>query len=114
MCVCLDHTNSRTPLEDLKHILNDGVSKSLGKDTRPIKQLISSHLHDEDLLQLNDVILGAVAAARNGKHELVGGRASKREIARIVLEKSGLATIERDSPRSVKRFTVWNMRTRSR
>lgn len=114
MAVCLDHRNSKTPHEDLKRMLNSGVAKTLGRDESPIKQIVSADSKAEDLLQLNDVILGAVGAVRNGKHELVGGRAAKAELAKYVLEKSGLQTFDQDSPRRVTRFTVWNFRPQAR
>jgi hypothetical protein len=79
-----------------------------------LQQLVSKHSHDDDLLQLNDVILGAVCAARNGKHLLADYRKAKRVLALEVLEKSGLGSFERDSPRDVNRFTVWNMQARRR
>jgi hypothetical protein len=68
----------------------------------------------DDLLQLNDVILGAVCAARNGKHLLAAGRQSKRDLAQLVLQKSGLETFDQDSRRGVSRFTVWNLKMRPR
>lgn len=113
MCVCLDQRTSSTSLNDLRDMLNAGIAKTHGITGNPIKQVVSQNSHDDDLLQLNDVILGAVCAARNGKHNLVTGRVSKRNIAKSVLEKSGLETFEQDSARGVTRFSVWNMRART-
>ena len=110
MCVCLDHRNSSTSLNDLRDILNNGIAKERGDPSiRPIKQLVSQDSCDDDLLQLNDVILGAVGAARNGKHKLVTTRKSKRELAQLVLAKSGLTTFDQNSPKGVSRFSIWNM-----
>lgn len=114
LCVCLDHRNSSTNLINLRAILNAGANKNFGVQDLPIKQLLSLDSKMDDMLQLNDVILGAVCAARNGKHQLVTGRQSKRVIASLVLEKSGLQTFERNSPQGVNRFTVWNMLARPR
>lgn len=110
--VCCDHRNSSTPLNDLRDMLNAAAARDYGAEDKPFKQVISADSKGHDLLQLNDVILGAVCAARNGKHLLATGRESKRAIAQAVLEKSGLASFETDSPRSVRRFTVWNFRPR--
>ena len=95
-------------------MVNNGLAKSCGIAHNPLKQLGPLDSKTDDVLQLNDVILGAVCAARNGKHLLEVGRKSKRDLAKLVLEKSGLNTFERDSPRAVHRFTVWNMRLRER
>jgi hypothetical protein len=78
----------------------------------PIKQLVSQDSCDDDVLQINDVILGAVCAARNGKHLLIETRQAKRDIAHLVLEKCGLNSFEHSSPRGVHRFSVWNFQGR--
>lgn len=111
--VRLDQRNSSTSLNDLRDMLNAASSRDHGIATRPIKAVESCDSKACDILQLNDVILGAVCAARNGKHILETTRASKKEIAALVLEKSGLTTFDRDSPRHVQRFTVWNFRPRT-
>lgn len=111
--VRFDHRNSTTPLEDIRKMLNATASRDHGIHTSPVKQLVSEDSKNCDLLQLNDVILGAVCAARNGKHLLGGGRASKRAIAEKVLKQSGMDSFDGNSPRSVSRFTIWNMRPRS-
>ncbi|MEW6598297.1 MAG: hypothetical protein AB1429_12465 [Pseudomonadota bacterium] len=112
--VCMDHRHSSTSLNDLRNMLNAAAARDHGLGHNPLKQLVSKHSHDSDLLQLNDVILGAVCAVRNGKHLLADYRKSKRIIAMEVLEKSGLLSFDRDSHRDISRFTVWNMRPRPR
>jgi len=114
LCVCVDRRNSSTSLQDLLRMANAGIARDCGIAHAPLKQLIPLDSHEDDLLQLNDVILGAVCAARNGKHLLAAGRQAKRDLAKMVLEKSGLDSFERDSPRGLIRFTVWNMRMRPR
>lgn len=114
LCVCVDHRNSSTSLTDLMNMANAGMAAKCGIHHSPLKQIVPLDSKSDDLLQLNDVILGAVCAARNGKHLTVAGRESKRSLATLVLEKSGLETFDRDSPRSIHRFTVWNMRLRPR
>jgi hypothetical protein len=89
-------------------MINAAAARDYGLHGSPIKQLISADSKADDLLQINDVILGAVGAARNGKHLLSAGRASKRELANLVLSKSGLQSFDINSPRNVTRFTVWN------
>lgn len=114
LCVCVDRRNSSTSLADLLRMANAGIVRDCNLERAPLKQLIPLDSHKDDLLQLNDVILGAVCAARNGKHLLAAGRQSKRDLAQLVLEKSGLNSFETNSPRGVSRFTVWNLRMRPR
>jgi hypothetical protein len=110
--VCCDHRNSSTSLNDLRDMLNAAAARDHGVATRPFKQVVSADSKGHDMLQINDVILGAVCAARNGKHLLAATRTSKRNLAGLVLQKSGLETFERNSPAGVQRFTVWNFRAR--
>jgi len=110
--VRLDHRNSSTPLEDIRRMLNSTAARDHKIDNHPVKQLVSEDSKKCDLLQLNDVILGSVCAARNGRHLLEGGNQAKRELAKAVLEKSGLGSFDKDSPMRVQRFTVWNMRAK--
>lgn len=108
--VRVDHRNSSTSLEDIRRMLNATAARDHGITSHPVKQLVSFDSKDCDLLQLNDVILGAVCAARNGRHLLEGCRKAKKTLAETVLEKSGLTTFAQNSPQSQTRFTVWNMR----
>lgn len=112
--VRVDHRNSQTPLENIRRMLNATASRDHRIHTSPVKQFVSWDSKKCDLLQLNDVILGGVCAARNGRHLVQGGRLAKTAIASLVLEKSGLESFDFDSPLGIKRFTVWNMRPRPR
>ena len=114
LCVCVDRRNSSTSLEDLRRMSNAAIARDCGVNGSPIKQVIPLDSKGDDLLQINDVILGAVCAARNGRHLLTDGRQSKRNIAETVLKKSGLGSFEKNSPPNVHRFTVWNLRMKPR
>lgn len=110
----LDRRNSSTSLYQLQEMLNTAAYRDYGIWPSPVKQLVSEDSKKCDLLQLNDVVLGAVCAARNGRHLIEGGKVSKKELAEYVLLKSGLGTFEKDSSIGQKRFTVWNMRSRKK
>ena len=111
--VRVDRRNSSTSLEDLRRMLNAAMARDHKITNNPWKVIEPEDSKQCDILQLNDVILGAVCAVRNGKHLLEAGRESKKAIASHVLEKSGLSSFDYDSPRSVTRFTVWNMQPRT-
>lgn len=114
MCVCLDHRNSSTPLNEMRDMINSALARDHEIDHRPLKQLVSQDSCDDDLLQLNDVVLGAICHIRNGKHLLAETRAAKREVSQLVLQKSGLNSFDENSPRNIQRFTVWQFRPRAR
>jgi len=114
MCVCLDRRHSRTSLNDLRDMLNRGITRKRGMPTALIKQLVSQDSKEDDILQLNDVILGAVCAVRNGKHILHDTREAKRVIAHRIVNQSGHRDFTQSSPRHFNHFSVWNFQPRPR
>lgn len=107
IAICLDRRQSRTPLEDLRKEINGNLANRIARNNL-VKQLISKDSKQDDVLQLNDVVLGAVSAIRNGRHKLAEGRAAKKHLAQLVSKKSGLE-FEEDSQAHVKRFTINNV-----
>lgn len=105
--ICLDHRYSSTSLTDVQKMLNSAAARDYGLAYGPVRQLVSRDSKKEELLQLNDVILGAITAVKNGRHLLAGGRQSKKNLAELVFERSGLHTLGRDSEKNA-RFTFWN------
>lgn len=108
--VCLDRRTSSTALGDLRNIVNSVACRDFDVQGTPVKQVVSRDSKLDSILQMNDVILGAICAVRNGKHLLADGRKAKRVLARDVLEKSGLTTLDKSSPKHINRFTCWNFR----
>ncbi|MEO0633485.1 MAG: DUF3800 domain-containing protein [Pseudomonadota bacterium] len=87
--ICLDKRRSTTSLNDLQKILNAGAKKEFGLDFGPVRVLVSKDSKKSDMIQINDVILGAVAAHKNGKHLKNETRAAKRDLARLVCRRAG-------------------------
>ena len=110
--VRMDHRNSSTSLEDLRRMLNAAAARDHGLRSNPFKVIQSEDSKACDILQLNDLVLGAVCSARNGRHLETEGRQSKKELARLVLRTSGLSSFEYNTSFSERDFTVWNMRPR--
>lgn len=110
----LDARHSSTKLEDVRSMLNATARRDHAMPHNPLKMLVSEDSKKCDILQFNDVILGAVCAVRNGRHLLPGGRRAKKEVAAKVLEKSACGTFDKDTPIGRSNFTVWNMRSRPR
>lgn len=110
--VCLDRRFSSTKLPDLYKILNAGANKDYGLSFGPVRVIEARDSKTDDMLQLNDVILGATSSVKNRRHEDPETRTSKAELAKLVLENSGLGSFDRDSPPEARGFTVWNRMAR--
>lgn len=74
----------------------------------PVRQVAPTNSCNEPLLQLNDIILGAVSYRRNRRDERHDASDHKAELAALVCELSGFDRFGGNTPRAVKRFTTWN------
>lgn len=110
--VCLDKRHSSTKLPDLQRMLNAGAAKEYKLSFGPVTTLEARDSKKDDLLQINDVILGAMSSIKNGRHENTETRASKAELAKLVLVNSGLGSLSKDSPPQASKFTIWNREAR--
>ncbi|SHF66743.1 Protein of unknown function [Loktanella atrilutea] len=110
--ICLDRRLSSTPLEKLHRILNAGAGKEYGLTFGPVRVLVSKDSKKDDILQINDVILGAVSAYKNGRHLQEGAREAKIELAKYVLLQSGLGSYAQDTPQGKTAFAIWNRKPR--
>lgn len=110
--VCLDRRWSSTKIPDLHRILNAGAAKEYKLSFGPVRTLESRDSKKDDLLQINDVILGAVSSVKNGRHKDPKTRSSKADLAKLVLTNSGLGTFDKDSPPQATKFTIWNREAR--
>lgn len=98
---------------DARRILNRGVRSRYGITHNPVRTVEPRDSAECDFLQLNDVILGAVSAHRNGRHLSSTGRESKRRLAEYVLRRSGFPSYEINTPAAERRsFTIWNLESR--
>ena len=111
----LDHrTDKRADrLDDLKLVLNNAARLELRISFDCIRSVIAVDSCDEPLVQLADVLLGAVCYHHNGRHVERGASASKCEAAAYVARRAGFAGgIIGESPRWEKKFNVWRWRDR--
>lgn len=64
------------------------------------------------IIQINDIILGAIGFQKNGYDLLAGTRDSKKELAKYIAEQAGLPNLRQNSPWGKIRFTIWNFNLR--
>lgn len=92
----------------MKRGLNSDLTKKLGCPAGALKAIDFRESHNEPLLQLNDLLLGAVCYQKNRKFEAEDAGHAKASLAGFVLGRSDLKDYEGDTPASVTGFTVWN------
>jgi hypothetical protein len=91
----------------LREILNNGVAKKLGIYTNPF---VSVELHDSkkfDLMQINDILIGAIGFQKNGYHLRTGTRHAKEYLADYIARQAGLNDLTRTTRYGQRRFKIW-------
>lgn len=112
--VRLDHRTTPYSLDDLKLVLNNGYKKAKHSTHEPFRSVEPRNSKNSELMQINDIILGAISSCRNGVHLLAETRQSKRDLAAYVLEKAGIKDTAINTPRRMQRFSIWNFQMRKR
>lgn len=110
--VHLDYRNTHYSLNTLKTVLNRGIKKKYTIDTSPFVSIEPRDSKKSELIQVNDIILGAIGFQKNGYDLLANTRESKKELAKYIAEQGGLPDLKRNSPWGKSRFTIWNFNLR--
>jgi Protein of unknown function (DUF3800) len=96
-------------LPNMKEGLNTDICLKFAASDLPIADIAPRDSKKEPLLQLLDIALGALTAARNGKIEDGRLAPQKLELARLVLERGKIKDITKSHPREQRDFNVWNV-----
>lgn len=109
--VYLDRRNTASTTQELRDILNHGARlKSPARDW-PYRRVHFRDSHACQLLQVTDILLGAVAHRLNRHHEAPGASVAKRTLSEQVLTLGAVRDVTRDT--SVRgRFTIWHRQLR--
>lgn len=106
----LDSRTTRQSLDDLRLMLNRYAASRIGRPEYPFRRVVFRDSKESDILQLNDILLGAVAWTKNGHGLRPEASAAKNDLAEHILRQAGIASLDGDTPRNRHRFTVWNFR----
>lgn len=106
-----DQRHSKSRLEDLRTFLNRGIRKH-GISTNPFVHIEAVDSKKSEIMQINDIILGAVGYHKNGVHLLSDASEGKKELAQHILNHTGYKNITDNTPYNIHRFTIWNFRLR--
>ena len=104
--VLLDQRPSKYKLEVLQIILNRGLRKSFRRGVDVVKRLQEGDSKDSDLLQLTDVIMGAIGFHCNGLHRRSDASAAKVKLADYVAKKARLNNLHEETRRARQDFEI--------
>jgi Protein of unknown function (DUF3800) len=106
----LDDRTTRQSLEEIREMLNHGLKKRWGIDTQPVRRLQFAQTESEPLLQINDVLLGALAHRCNDHHKVPGAAAHKCTLSAHVLKRASITNPLSSTASAEVRFTTWMFR----
>lgn len=106
----LDARNSTRNPYELGTILNAKASQEL--DTQPFARVAHRNSKDTRLLQLADLLSGAIAWHKNDHDSQSGASESKCDLAAYVASKVGRFRLGADTARAERRLGVWNFQLR--
>ena len=110
--VRLDYRQSNYSLDELKNILNVGIKRyNILHD--PFKSIEPRDSSQSNLLQITDLLLGAVGFQKNGYHLKLGSREAKINLATYIAKQAGIPDLISDTKWSKKDFTIWNFKLSS-
>jgi hypothetical protein len=108
-----DRRSSKYSLEQLRTILNLGMRRKFGVNRNCFLSIEPLNSKSSDLLQLADIILGAIGFQKNGWDLIANTRVAKIELAAHIASQAGLRDLKDDTRYGRLRFKIWNFRLRA-
>ena len=106
----VDRAKELVGLDALKRGLNSDADKRFGC-SQSVKAIEFRNSEAEPMLQINDLILGAICAHKNRRFDDAGAGQPKANLAGFVLGRSKLVHYDSDTPKSVEDFTIWTFKS---
>lgn len=108
--VFLDYRITNYSLKTLKKNLNRGMRRRWGLHTDIIRVIEPRRAKSTNLIQMADIILGALGFQKNGVDLRTGSRKAKIDLAKHVARSARLENLKYNTNRQNKRLTIWNFR----
>lgn len=110
----LDQRNSSYPLSKLKMILNAGIRKKYQLHGEPIRSLDPQDSKKSDLIQVADVLMGAIGFEINQYHLAQNAAPHKCELVKYIAEKNKLNNLCVPTPWGKNGFEIWHFHFKAR
>ena len=107
--VHLDKRETKQDNEETRAVLNNGISKRLGRRDAPVRRVQMRDSKRVLTLQLVDILLGGVAYQLNGHFDKPGASPPKRTLSKHITDLAGIHDVTIDTPMRGK-FTLWHRR----
>lgn len=106
----LDQRTTSYSLAEFKQILNNGIRKKYAIQRAAIRSLEPVDSKASDLIQIADVIMGALGFEMNGYHQIPGASSAKCELASYIANRFRLPNLSAATPWGRQDFEIWQFR----
>jgi hypothetical protein len=110
LLVFLDQRTTSYKLSTLCTVLNRGIRKKYGRTLDVVRRIEPVDSKKCDLLQVADVLMGAVGYHCNDCHLLPSARQAKIELASYIASKAKLLSLKDNTPFGWRQFEIWRFR----
>lgn len=108
--VTLHQRATKYKLSDLLKILNNGMRKTYGCPNNLVRTVQSADLRSSEMLQLTDVLIGAIGYEIHNYHLAKGASRGKIKLMEYVKYRTGLQTFFESTPPHRQNFSIWNFK----
>ncbi len=113
LSVFIDHrSTTRERLSDLRRCLNAGIRKTHGRTCDVVNAVEPRVSHECNLIQLADVLMGAIAYHCNARHKESNAARHRCDLAEHIAARGKLPNLAQATPRGADQFEVWRFRLR--
>lgn len=111
--VYLDYRTTKYKLGALQTILNRGMQKEYKARAKPFVSIEPLESHHSEMIQLTDVIMGAIGFQKNGYHLRAEAKEAKKMLAAYIAARAGMPSLTEDTGREPQGFSLWDFRLRT-
>lgn len=104
-----ERVNTGYKLSTLCAILNNGLHKKYSYLDHPIRSIQAIDSKKSNLMQLADILMGAIGYEWNGNHKSSHPKQSKIDLANYIKLMVGLNSLARDTSITSKHFSIWKI-----
>jgi hypothetical protein len=114
LIVYADRKHTESAYHELKSALNNGIRKKFNRQRYEVVDVQGVCSKQYNLVQVNDLFLGAVGFHANEKHTTGTPSPTKMLLAGEIAEGVGLASLSEPTPFHVTKFQIWRFQLRQR
>lgn len=104
----LDDRTTRYSPDDMRPMLNACLRRDWKYTNNPFKRLTFIDSKDSDIMQLNDLLIGAIGFRKNKHHLIERASPNKIELCRYIVEKVSQVQNFKPTDKGATKFTLWN------